>query len=120
MEPEPFGARPGPSPLIPLAQIAYLGQNGRSALTPQASALLRVPDVILGHDVVTGIATVFYGRDLLERILETGHAEGQLLRVTLDLESNEPELLAFALMAIRGRCDYPETPPATGAPEMSR
>jgi hypothetical protein len=38
----------------------------------------------------------------------------------LDLESNEPELLAGAVMAIRGRCDYPEAPPAPGAPETAR
>jgi hypothetical protein len=120
MEPEPSSTRREPPPLVPLDQIAYIAQNGQSILTSAGPAILRGPDVIVGHDVVTGSETVFYGRDLLERILETGHAEGQLLRVTLDLESNEPELLAFALMAIRGRCDYPETAPATGAPEMSR
>jgi hypothetical protein len=97
-------------PLIPLNQIAYFGRHGRSALTREGPAILRVPDVIIGHDMVTGSETVFYGREVRERILETGHFEGQLLRVALDLESNEPELLAGALMAIRGRCDYPEAP----------
>jgi hypothetical protein len=69
---------------------------------------------MIGHDMVTGSEMVFYGR---EQSLETGRAEGRLLRVALDLESNEPELLARALMAVRGRCDYPEAPPAPDTPE---
>jgi hypothetical protein len=77
MEPEPSSTRREPPPLVPLDQIAYIAQNGQSILTSAGPAILRGPDVIVGHDVVTGSETVFYGRDLLERILETGHAEGQ-------------------------------------------
>jgi hypothetical protein len=120
MDPEPPSARPEPLPLVPLDQIAYFDEDGRSALTLKGLTILRSPDVILGLDLVTGSETVFYGRDVVERTLETGHAEGHLLRVALDLESNEPELLAGAVMAIRGWCDYPEAPPAPGAPPVAR
>jgi hypothetical protein len=120
MDLEPASTRPESPPLVSLDQIAYFDEHGGSMLTPEGPAILRVPDVIIGHDLVTGSETVFYGRDVLERMLETGHSEGRLLRVALDLESNEPELLAGALMAIRGRCDYPEAPPAPGPPEGSR
>jgi hypothetical protein len=117
MDPEPFSKRPEVPPPIPLDQIAYFGEDGRAMLTLDGPAILRIPDVIIGLDLVTGSETVFYGRDVLERSLETGHAEGRLLRVALDLESNEPELLARAVVAIRGQCDYPEVPPAPGTPE---
>jgi hypothetical protein len=120
MDPEPSCTRPELPPLVSLDQIAYFVDDGRSALTLNGLEILRLPDVIMGHDRLTGSETVFYGRDVLERILETGHSEGRLLRVALDLESNEPELLAGALMAIRGRCDYPEAPRAPGAPEAPR
>jgi hypothetical protein len=119
MDLEPSCTRPELPPLLPLDQIAYFDEDGRSALTLQGLEILRLPDVIMGHDLLTGSETVFYGRDVLERILETGHSEGQLLRVALEFESNEPELLAGALMVIRGRCDYPEAPPAPGAPAAS-
>jgi hypothetical protein len=108
MDAEQPGVRPDLPVLVPLDQIASLGEDGRAVLTPEGPAILRVPDVIIGLDLVTGLQTVFYGRDVLERMFDTGHSEGQLLKVALDLESNEPELLAGALMAIRGRCDYPE------------
>jgi hypothetical protein len=59
------------------------------------------------------------GGDIDESHFGDAGREGRLLRVALDLESNEPELLARALMAVRGRCDYPEAPPAPGAPAAS-
>jgi hypothetical protein len=46
-----------------------------------------------------------------------GMFEGRLLRVALDFDSVDLELLSGAVLAIRGRCDYPEGPPAPGAPE---
>jgi hypothetical protein len=117
MDLEPSSTRRELPPLVPLDQIAYFDEDGRSALTLQGLAILRSPDVIIGHDLLTGSETVFYGRDDLERSLQTGHSEGRLLRVALDFDSNELELLRGAVLAIRGRCDCPEGPPAPGAPQ---
>jgi hypothetical protein len=78
MDLEPSSTRRELPPLVPLHQIAYFDEDGRSALTLQGLAILRSPDVIIGHDLLTGSETVFYGRDDLERSLQTGHSEGRL------------------------------------------
>jgi hypothetical protein len=117
MDPESSCTRPELPPLVPPDQIAYFGEDGRSALTLNGLERLRLPDVIMGHDLLTGSETVFYGRDVLERSLQTGHSEGRLLRVALDFDSNELELLGGAVLAIPGRCDYPEAPPTIGTPQ---
>jgi hypothetical protein len=44
MDPEPSSTRPDVPPLVPLDQIAYFGEHGRSVLTPEGPAILRAPD----------------------------------------------------------------------------
>lgn len=68
-------------------------------------------DIILGVNKVNGNETVFYGASMLKLI--AGGDEGpkghplNVLRVPLDFDSDDPERLAAACLALKGSCDAP-------------
>jgi hypothetical protein len=102
-------------PLVPLDRIAYLRDDGSGALTSEGPDILRSAGVIMGHDLLTGDETVFYGRDVLERVVQAGQPEGvMVLRVALNFEIGELELLIAAITEVRGRCDYQDPPDPEG------
>jgi hypothetical protein len=70
---------------------------------------LRKADVILGVDRRTGQECgLFYGVNELKRIPEKDHDTALcVLRVPVDQDSDEPELLVEAVVALKGSCCFP-------------
>ncbi|MGH9770557.1 MAG: hypothetical protein ACRD4Q_02470 [Candidatus Acidiferrales bacterium] len=55
-----------------------------------------------------GEMTLFYGRDWLQAVLETGMPAGLVtLSVPIDWETDDPEVLTAACQVLKGQCDYP-------------
>lgn len=81
------------------------------------NALVRCPpgdiltraDVVIGRETATGRVAVFYGKDTLQHIVQTGAAQNlSVLQVQLNFSerSDEPERLAELCLAHKGRCDF--------------
>ncbi len=71
---------------------------------------IREADIIIGVNIATGAETIFFGPSPLQ--LTTAAYEGEteelrprIVRIPLDFESDEPEILAAACDAIKGRHD---------------
>jgi hypothetical protein len=76
---------------------------------PEFREELRKADVILGVDRRTGQECgLFYGVSELKRIPKKDHeAALRVLRVPVDQDTDEPELLAEAVVALKGSCCFP-------------
>jgi hypothetical protein len=72
---------------------------------PQWRAAFETADVILGVDVLTHREILVFGRDALFAI--TGITDRpRVLRISIDSDSDELELLVAACEAFRGHQDY--------------
>jgi hypothetical protein len=70
--------------------------------------LIESAGVILGVNVSDGHEFLVYGRDLLESVARGGEErEVRVLRVELDQETDELDMLVAIIESIRGRHDYP-------------
>jgi hypothetical protein len=89
---------------------------------PEFREEVRTADVILGVDRSTGQECgLFYGLSELKRISKKDHdASLCVLRVPVDQDTDEPELLAEAVVALKGSCCYPADAeePLTGPDEI--
>jgi hypothetical protein len=64
-------------------------------------ARIRPADVVIGVNAKTGEETVYFG---LER--SKNHPGGRVVKVPVDYDSDEPDLLAAACVTAKGSCDY--------------
>ena len=70
---------------------------------------LKEADVILGMDPHTGGQQVFFGRDLLHLISDSGFTSGVgVVRVELDSSTDQLEYLVAAVQVLKGSCDLTE------------
>jgi hypothetical protein len=76
---------------------------------PEFREEVMTADVILGVDRSTGQECgLFYGVGELKKIPKKDHeAALRVLRVPVDQDSDEPELLAEAVLALKGSCCFP-------------
>lgn len=79
----------------------------RSDPTTDYVRLLAEADVILGVDVMSQRQFLVYGRELLSRIVDSGKgAECEVVRVALDQDTLELELLIALVIQLKGTQDY--------------
>jgi len=70
--------------------------------------LIASADAILGVDVDSGHEFVVYGREFLKGVAAGGEPEpARLLRIELDLDTDDLERLVALVTVLRGRHDYP-------------
>ena len=76
---------------------------------PEFREQVRTAKVILGVDRRTGQECgLFYGVSELKQFPRKDHeAALRVLRVPMDQDTDEPELLAEAVLAIKGSCCFP-------------
>jgi hypothetical protein len=95
---------PDTIPVIPFNALPIDAHGG--TLDPDNP--LRHADVIFVRDVNDPKPVLFYGKDVLRRIVESGESESvSVLCVELDADTDELEALAAMVMVIHGSCDYP-------------
>jgi hypothetical protein len=93
------------TPAIPIHALLAddLGPN----LAPDSRPLLLSADLVFGRDVTSGREFLVYGRPFLERIVRTGRSRpARVVRIELDQNTDELEVLCTVIEALRGRCDY--------------
>jgi len=73
------------------------------------SDIVETADIIIGIDDTSHKETIFYGKSLLQLVAygyemptESGF---NILRIPLDWDSDEPEMLADLCVRIKGSCD---------------
>ena len=94
-----------PMPAIPIH--ALFGEGMQPNLDADPRPALHGANLIVGVDVTTQDEFLVYGRDLLKRIIESGVAEeARCLKVALDVESKELEMLCALVRHIKGKVDY--------------
>lgn len=95
---------------IPIEAIFDEGGFGPNMeLDPRAS--LELADVIFGRDVMTQHQFLLYGREALERIVESGDTEPlAALHIELDQDSEELEKIIALIEVMKGRHDYAGPP----------
>ena len=70
---------------------------------PQWRAAFETADVILGVDVLTHREILVFGRDALHMVAVTGMTDGpRVLRISIDSDSDELEMLVAACEALPG------------------
>jgi hypothetical protein len=100
-------ALPGPDRVAidALFDVPGTGQNRDAKFDP--TDLINAADVILGVSRENGHEFLMYGRELLERIANTGmEAPENVLRIEMDQESDDLEKLAALIEVLKGRHDY--------------
>lgn len=75
--------------------------------TRQARTAIADADVIVGKDIMSEREFLIYGREFLERIVQTGQKEkAKRLVIELDQETQELEYACAAVQVLKGQCDY--------------
>ena len=70
-------------------------------------AMVEGAELVFAVDHVTKGETVFYGAHRLKRIIFEGSEMLKVLKVEVDWDSDDPEILAAACLEIKGQCDHP-------------
>jgi hypothetical protein len=93
------------APVVPInALFDAKGTGPNPEVDPRAA--LYVADVVFAVDAMTGNQTVVYGREKLEKTVKRGEASNlRILRVGLDMKTDELDRLCALLLAVRGECD---------------
>ena len=74
---------------------------------PQWRTAFETADVILGVDVLTNREILVFGRDALQMVAISGMTDWpRVLRISIDSDSDELEMLVAACEAFRGHQDY--------------
>jgi hypothetical protein len=95
--------RPAAVPIRALFDEAGLRPNP----APDRRPTLHGAEVILGVDVVSGNQFLVYGREALRRDARGGVGKAlRVLRVGLDQETQELELLCALVQLVKGRHEY--------------
>jgi hypothetical protein len=63
--------------------------------------VIRPADVVIGVSAHNGEETVYYGL----QHLQTG-AKGRVVKIPVNYDSDEPDMLAAACVTAKGSCDY--------------
>lgn len=75
---------------------------------PAERELLKTADIIYGVDSSTGHSGLFYGKDTLKQIVESGEAlELRSTSYLYDSRTDQLELLVAVIKLVKGKCDYP-------------
>ncbi|HEX8162902.1 MAG TPA: hypothetical protein VF538_13615 [Pyrinomonadaceae bacterium] len=83
---------------------------------PDLRDCIRRADIVLGIDPESGEQVVFYGRDRLERIVQTGAAERvAVVTFGVNLDSAQNQKLSTEILALKGSVTYS---PADRFPEV--
>jgi hypothetical protein len=76
-------------------------------LTTEQCEYIKTADVILAHDASDTQPILFYGETALKRIVESGSSENlSVVTFEINAASDDLELLAAAVLTIRGECHY--------------
>lgn len=97
---------PEPIPINALLAADDAGLNPEQA--DVIRDMLASADIVLARDVMTGGQFIVYGRDLVQRVAETGdEQEVRILHVAIDHDerSDDLEKLCALVKAAKGRCD---------------
>jgi len=66
---------------------------------------IRPAEVVIGVNLENGEEVVYFGREKLQ----TG-VKGQVVKIPVDYDTDEPDLLAAACVTAKGSCDYGKGP----------
>ena len=64
-------------------------------------ARIRPADVVIGVDSQSGEETVYYGLQQLK-----AGAKGRVVKIPVNYDTDEPDMLAAACVTAKGSCDY--------------
>jgi hypothetical protein len=93
---------------IPIhALFAEDGINPNEKLTPDPRHVMADAEVVVAVDVMSGNESLMYGRRILERVVAgTLDRDPEVLKVELDMETDDLERLAALVQVTKGFHEY--------------
>ena len=90
---------PGPDGGIPLPV--------ETLMTPEGRENLKEADIVFGVDAFTGDTPLFYGKEMLERVVREEVTENAgIISYLYDSRTDQLELLVAAMIAVKGSCCF--------------
>jgi hypothetical protein len=98
----------------PLRELRYIPINAlfdetrtKPNLAADPRRMLHKADIVFGVDIMSGREFLVYGRETLQRIVQTNTTEEcTVIKIGIDQETEELELLAALMRVVKGRDDY--------------